>query len=99
MKEKEFNVGGKDFTGYLLSIAISKPKEQEAWRYCAIYLTTQSEIIAHTVRYEKGIEKESLVQIVTDFYELNHVSPAAMADAKVMKKFLDGENYPIGTWI
>ncbi len=91
MKETEFNIGGKHLKGYLLSIAVSKMKEkkQGAWEYCAIYLTATSEIIAHTIRYEKGVEKESLIQTVTDFYELNNISLVPMLDAKQTKSLID----------
>ncbi len=89
MKETEFNIGGKDFKGYLLSIAVSKMKGPGAWEYCAIYLTATSEIIAHTIRYEKGVEKESLIRTVTDFYELNNILPGAMLDAKRTKSLID----------
>ncbi len=89
MKEKEFNVGGKDFKGYLLSVAVSRNKEQGTWEYCAIYLTSQSEIIAYTVRYDKSVEKESLVQITTNFHELNKILPGAMLDAKMAKSLID----------
>ncbi len=91
MKEEEFNVGGKDFIGYLLSMDASKTKGPGAWMYCAIYLTTTSEIIAHTVRYEKSIEKESMVQTVLDFRELNSsiILLGAMLDAMEMKSIID----------
>ncbi len=89
MKEKEFSIGGKDFKGYLIATSTGKAEGQGAWKYYAIYLTTTSEIIAHCVSYEKCIEKESQLQIVTHLDELRNMLPGVMLDARKLKSFLN----------